>query len=396
MKKEGKNNNLNIFMGLISIIGCSILLLNPPDLSNLNLENFMFLLLCIIASNTSITFKSGINMTLTAPVAIFLLLIQDMSTAVYIGSLGLLSYQVIAGRKLNRILFNVTQFTISIYLAGLFLYQFHTGEVRLPHDLIPIALSITIVEIVNLALVSIAIGFKTQGNAFQIFIDGFKETQVGMPLYLTNGLIMYICYKSHGMWGLILVIVPLFSVYWLLQATKTADMHKEHATLCPTTDLKNKRCLNEWMQNQFCQVVQTNQDISFILIDIDDFKKINDNYGHDKGDEVLKEFGTLLKENTRYTDLIYRYGGEEFVIILPDFNEDRAHSVIERIRDIVDAHPFTEHNLKITFSAGIAGLDSRLLHDENLSTADEMIRRADMAMYSAKQSGKNQTKFYAN
>lgn len=396
MKEEGIFSNLNIFMGIISIIGCGILFLNPPALSSLNLENFMFLLLCIIASNTSITFKSGINMTLTAPVAIFLLLVQDMSTAVYIGSLGLLSFQLKAGRKLNRILFNVTQFTISIYVAGLFLYQFHDGDVRLPHDLIPIALAITVVEIVNLALVSIAIGFQTKSNAFEIFTNGFKETQLGMPLYLTNGLIMYICYKSHGMWGLILVIVPLFSVYWLLQATKTADMHKEHATICPTTELKNKRCLNDWMENQFCQVIQTNQDISFILIDIDDFKKINDNYGHDKGDEVLKEFGTLLKENTRYTDLIYRYGGEEFVIILPDFNIERAHAVIERLRETVEAHPFTEHNLEITFSAGISGLDSGLLNDENLSTADELIRRADMAMYSAKQSGKNQTKFYAS
>lgn len=335
-------------------------------------------------------------MTLTLPVTIFLLLTLDLPMTLIISAIGIASFQLVTRRDPMRFLFNVGQLSIGIFLTGKFLYLFYHGTFRLPNDFAYIIPSLIIYEFINLLLVSVAIGLKNNESIGEIFVAGAKDTQVGMPLYLATGLIMHICYTTNGFWGLLLVIIPLYSINLLLQASKNADMHKENAYICPTTHLKNKRCLNEWLAKDFPGVIKNDQSICFILIDIDDFKKVNDVFGHEVGDQVLTDFGTLIKENLRDTDLIYRYGGEEFVIILPGFLEDHAQRVIDRLRAIVHNYSFADGKLHITFSAGISSPDHGLLHDINLTNnmADELIRRADKAMYSAKQMGKNQTQFY--
>lgn len=385
-----------VYITLISIIGWAIILFHLPDFSTFHQPDlWLFLVLCIVASNVAIEFQSGMRMTLTSPVTIFLLLAVDLNTTLFISTIGMISYQALQSRDSERFFFNIAQLSLSLTTTGIFLYTFYNGTVRLPQDFVTIVPAILIFEFVNLSLVSIAIALRNKEPLKEVYISGLKESQVGMPLYLANGLIMYICYKAYGMWGLVLVIIPLFSVIWLLQAAKSAHQHKHDAHICPTTLLKNKRCLNEWILCHFQNTIRTDHTISFILIDIDDFKRINDNYGHETGDQVLTEFGQLVQNNIRDTDLIYRYGGEEFVVILPGFPEDRADHVIERLHNVLKDYSFCgELDLKITFSAGIASLDQALLNDSNMNTADELIRRADMAMYSAKQSGKNQTRFY--
>ncbi|AZR73656.1 hypothetical protein BBF96_09815 [Anoxybacter fermentans] len=387
--------NLRNYIIFVSIIGLIIILLNTPNLSQfLQFDVLLFLILCIIASNTSIQFKNGLYMTLTLPVSFFLLLSLNLSMAIYIGGLGILSFQIINKRGIKHTFFNIAQFAIAIFLTSTFLNLFYDGTVNLPEDLFYLIPSVLIFEAINSILASIPISFET-GQPFKyVLLQNIRESQIGMPLYLTNGLIMFICYQAYGLWGLSLVIIPLFSNNWLLKVSKNADLHKEKSYICPTTGLKNRRCLDEWLENEFPKVINYNSTISFILIDIDDFKKINDQYGHNIGDQVLKEFGRLIKENIRDTDLIYRYGGEEFVIIFPGFQEEQANVVVERLHKIINKHSFTNERIKVTFSAGIAGLNSRLLNDNNMDTASELLRRADMAMYSAKQSGKDQTHFY--
>lgn len=333
-------------------------------------------------------------MTLTSPVTIFLLLILDMKLTLVIGSIGILTYQLAFKRGLLRTLFNIAQINIGTYVTGSFLYMFFHGTINLPEDFIYLIPAVLIYEFLNLLLVGIAIALKDNEPIGKVYLAGLKDSQIGMPLYLANGILMFICYQATGFWGLLLVVIPLFSVNLLLQVSQKADMHKENSYICPTTHLKNKRCLNEWLEKEFPNVIRTDHSICFILIDIDDFKKVNDLFGHDVGDQVLTELGALIKENMRESDLVYRYGGEEFVVILPGFHEDHAQLVIERLRTLVRSYSFANGKLNITFSAGIASPDSGLLHDVNLNMADELIRRADMAMYSAKQSGKNQTQFY--
>jgi len=122
-----------------------------------------------------------------------------------------------------------------------------------------------------------------------------------------------------------------------------------------------------------------------VVLDIDDFKKINDTYGHQVGDIVLKEFASLIKENIRGTDIFARWGGEEFLLLLEDTNVENAMMKVERLRVLIDTHVFTniEH---MTASFGLA-------KKEESDDIHTLLHRADKALYEAKDAGKNRLQF---
>jgi diguanylate cyclase (GGDEF)-like protein len=146
------------------------------------------------------------------------------------------------------------------------------------------------------------------------------------------------------------------------------------------TDILNRRGILDYLKRE----LSTHQDqpllLSVLLLDIDWFKNINDIYGHLIGDQILKEFSTLLKSHLRDTDVIGRYGGEEFLIVFPDTSSDEAHVIAERLREIVSTHLFTE-GIHLTFSGGIYHLQGASLYD--------LINQADINLYEAKRQGKN-------
>jgi two-component system cell cycle response regulator len=127
--------------------------------------------------------------------------------------------------------------------------------------------------------------------------------------------------------------------------------------------------------------------ISFLIMDIDYFKSVNDTYGHDVGDEVLREFASRVSANVRGIDLACRYGGEEFVVVMPDTDTGYAYSVAERLRQSVETVPFNisraPHKLSVTASFGIASSIG------GPDTSETLLHRADQALYRAKREGRN-------
>lgn len=128
--------------------------------------------------------------------------------------------------------------------------------------------------------------------------------------------------------------------------------------------------------------------LSLLFIDIDKFKVINDTYGHQTGDYVIKTIAKILKSSTRITDILGRYGGEEFAILLPETNEDGAYGVAERIRKLIEPYEFNYGNkkLKITVSIGVASYDGK-----RKIKPETIIKEADNALYRAKNLGRNRT-----
>ena len=152
------------------------------------------------------------------------------------------------------------------------------------------------------------------------------------------------------------------------------------------TGLHNRRYMARHLDTLMKNANET-KPISFLIMDIDYFKSVNDTYGHDVGDEVLREFASRISANVRGIDLACRYGGEEFVVVMPDTDTGFAYSVAERLRQSVETVPFTisraPNKLNVTASFGIAcslgGSDK----------SESLLHRADQALYRAKREGRN-------
>jgi two-component system, cell cycle response regulator len=152
------------------------------------------------------------------------------------------------------------------------------------------------------------------------------------------------------------------------------------------TGLYNRRRFLDVLTSEHERARRYGTPFSLIMIDIDYFKKINDNFGHDVGDAVLREVADILLKSIRDIDTASRYGGEEFMIILPNTDKEHARIVAERMRQAIENHNFSGVNRKISVSIGISGMP-----DAKVENEDKLIRCADFAMYRAKQLGRNRT-----
>ncbi|MGB7286522.1 MAG: PleD family two-component system response regulator [Salaquimonas sp.] len=157
------------------------------------------------------------------------------------------------------------------------------------------------------------------------------------------------------------------------------------------TGLNNRRYLDTHLSEVITKARSRQKPVSLVMCDIDHFKKVNDTHGHDVGDEVIREFARRIKKNIRNIDLACRYGGEEFVIVMPDTDMALARVVAERIRNEVALHPFIVEEgakqLPITVSLGVSCLEG------NQDTGDTLIKRADNALYDAKRAGRNMVRY---
>ncbi|MBY5552763.1 PleD family two-component system response regulator [Rhizobium leguminosarum] len=161
----------------------------------------------------------------------------------------------------------------------------------------------------------------------------------------------------------------------------------ELAVTDPLTSLYNRRYLDNHLNVLFNRSMARGRPLSVLITDIDRFKHVNDTYGHDGGDEVLREFSNRVRSTIRGADLACRYGGEEFVVVMPDTSPEIAAAVAERLRAAIENAPFMlKHSgeaLNVTASFGIASRIASVL------TPSQLMKQADLALYEAKNTGRN-------
>jgi diguanylate cyclase (GGDEF)-like protein len=152
------------------------------------------------------------------------------------------------------------------------------------------------------------------------------------------------------------------------------------------TQLYNSRYLNQVLRREAKRASRSGRPLSLLFLDLDGFKGINDNHGHQAGSRALVEAAAVIRRCARETDVVARFGGDEFALILPDTGSEGAAAVGDRVRERLAAHPFLAGNglsLRLTASVGVATLP------DVAASAEELVRAADMAMYQVKDSGKN-------
>jgi diguanylate cyclase (GGDEF)-like protein/PAS domain S-box-containing protein len=147
------------------------------------------------------------------------------------------------------------------------------------------------------------------------------------------------------------------------------------------TGLCNRRKLEETLAAEITRAIRYESPMSLIMFDIDHFKSINDRFGHDVGDDILRSFAKVIQDNIRKTDISARWGGEEFIILSPETTEENAENLAEKLRCAIENYDF-DLPVKITASFGV----TQYIHGE---TSEQMIKRADKAMYQAKENGRN-------
>lgn len=171
-----------------------------------------------------------------------------------------------------------------------------------------------------------------------------------------------------------------------LRLKNQQDCLREMTKRDSLTHLHNHASVYERLEEEISRANRYGTPLSLIMIDIDHFKNINDTHGHIKGDEVLVQISRIVREHTRMEDIVGRYGGEEFIIILPETGLDEARQTADKICHLISETDFDVGGIKTTISGGV----ETLVNEED--SAPNFVARADKLLYQAKEAGRNQIK----
>lgn len=177
------------------------------------------------------------------------------------------------------------------------------------------------------------------------------------------------------------IFVALILVYFLFQLRSKNQLLAQVSVTDKLTDSYNRHHLDHILVELFKEAKQKRQSLAIVLFDLDRFKYINDEYGHQKGDEILQVFSKIVKDNVRSTDVFGRWGGEEFLLVCPFTNTEQAIQVAEKIRHLLSEQVLIESE-KVTVSAGVASASL-------VMSVDALITSADKKLYMAKEKGRN-------
>jgi diguanylate cyclase (GGDEF)-like protein len=191
----------------------------------------------------------------------------------------------------------------------------------------------------------------------------------------------------------ILTLGMLFILLICLSGLAISDKMNSLITREELTGLFNRAYIRQRLEEEYYRTKRYDHPLSLMMIDLDNFKALNDRYGHAAGDHLLRYFSHLVADTLRPSDIAARYGGEEFLVILPETAREEALEVAERLRKKISLYPFRidsrKEDVQFTISIGISS------HPDNGQSADDLITQADMALYEAKKEGKNKVAFHS-
>ncbi|WVM90370.1 GGDEF domain-containing protein [Halopseudomonas pachastrellae] len=176
----------------------------------------------------------------------------------------------------------------------------------------------------------------------------------------------------------------------LARSEQLAAQLQEQAIRDPLTGAFNRRAFHQQLADEVARSERYGRPLCLAIFDLDYFKQLNDQLGHQAGDHALQHFAALCQQQARHSDLFARFGGEEFVLLMPETSASQASHSLERLRQQVAAHPFQYRQQRYNLRVSI-GLAQRQMGDN----ADKLLRQADLALYQAKSQGRNQLQLWS-
>lgn len=272
---------------------------------------------------------------------------------------------------------------IVVATAIFFIFVFYTRKIKVAKVILSIFFTIAIVSLVAIRGQSHLLWFYPGMIAFYYILPA---RAAGIICFVAIGLITSIILPNTSILELFTIVstlflTALFAYVIFSNYNKTNNRLTLLASIDPLTSSGNRRALDIQLKKILADQRRESSKVSLLLLDLDHFKRVNDNYGHANGDIVLIELVELIRKHTRSLDDVYRYGGEEFIILPLKVDLLAAKQIAEKLRAIIEKSTFAD-NILVTVSIGVA----QYRVDE---TAESWISRADTALYVAKNNGRN-------
>lgn len=276
--------------------------------------------------------------------------------------------------------FNAANYLLATMAAALLLRAAGWAGLRGPDDLLVLLAAITADVALGTVLVGWFLALNAQASSLQSSIWDWRVLAVDWLISAVGALVGIVSLAVP--WALGLVLIPLILPYWLLRGIHLVRM----VDVDPKTSLYNHRYLQSALREHLARHKAGGDPVSILFADLDYLREVNNRYGHLAGDRVLQQVAELLRQNTRPGDLIARWGGEEFVLILPRTPLPAAAAIAERLCQAIADHTFDvglAEGLRCSISIGVSGAA------EHGADPEQLIHSADQAMYQAKAKGRN-------
>lgn len=337
----------------------------------------------LLSQPFAVVTSRGARYEMTPVFAFAAILLLPVAAAVSIVLVAIIAEWVRHRGHLQTMLFNVGNLAISFVLTSL-AYTMAIG--RLPGAASePIGLAGAFVAIIVFALTS-----RSLTVAMLLLRDSHTRLSevLDSDLLLTDAALFCTGAAFAALWQVrpLLVLLVLFPLLLTYRALRI-PLLREQADTDPKTGLKNARYLGSALHTEMQRAIRFGRPLAVVMADLDLLRDVNNRYGHLAGDIVISSVAEILARATREFDVAARFGGEEFMLVLPECDSNQGLAVAERIRQTVDAAriavPTSAEPLRITISLGVAA------YPEHGGTADELEHYADLAMYRAKSLGRN-------
>jgi len=230
-----------------------------------------------------------------------------------------------------------------------------------------------------------------------ILVSWFVGQNAGLLISIFSAIVWYVADMASGhvysrqfipFWNTaVRLCFFIIITHFLVAVHRSFEYEKELAQTDPLTGIANSRYFQERTIIEMQKAIRFKRPLTLAYFDIDNFKQINDNYGHKQGDELLQSIVNIMKNSVRSIDVIGRMGGDEFTLLLPETDELQAKIVMDRIRQGLANSISAKEVLSVTFSIGVVTCANAFF------PVDEMIKAADNLMYAAKKTGKNAVQY---